>query len=206
MTDVEAIVLAGGQATRLGGARKPLLEIGGLTILERVLGAVRAVPVARVVLVANDRAWPMASDVTVVLDPQPHAGVLPALLAGLEAATASLCLSAAADMPFLSAPLYRLLLAHSAEADVVIPNVAGRREPMCAVYRRAPCREAIRATLATGQRRMVDFLDLVRVQEVDESLLRQADPELRAFFNVNTAADLAQARVLAAAATLQPPQ
>jgi len=36
----DAIVLTGGAASRLGGADKPALEVGGTTLLERVLAAV----------------------------------------------------------------------------------------------------------------------------------------------------------------------
>lgn len=38
---IGAILLAGGRATRLGGATKPLLEVGGRTLLQRAVDATR---------------------------------------------------------------------------------------------------------------------------------------------------------------------
>src|SRR5690606_17671236 len=38
---VGAIVLAGGRATRMGGVTKPLLELGGRSLLQRAVDAVR---------------------------------------------------------------------------------------------------------------------------------------------------------------------
>src|SRR5581483_6661289 len=75
--------------------------------------------------------------------------------------------------------------------------LAGQAEPMHAVYRRQPCLRAVEAALKRGERRMIAFHGDVRVRYVDEPELRRIDPELRAFFNVNTPADLEQARRLA---------
>ncbi|HUN11342.1 MAG TPA: NTP transferase domain-containing protein, partial [Rhabdaerophilum sp.] len=47
------VVLAGGRATRMGGGDKPLLEIGGRTILARVLEQI-ARPDMPIVLNANE--------------------------------------------------------------------------------------------------------------------------------------------------------
>jgi molybdopterin-guanine dinucleotide biosynthesis protein A len=41
-------------------------------------------------------------------------------------------------------------------------------------------------------------LQKVRIKHVPEALLRQEDPELVSFFNVNTPEDLAQAEAIAA--------
>ena len=80
--------------------------------------------------------------------------------------------------------------------DAVVPVVDGRPEPMHAVYRAEPCGAAIGAALVRDQRRMIAFLDDVRTLLVDESTLRQFDPKLRSFFNVNTPNDLVEARRL----------
>jgi molybdopterin-guanine dinucleotide biosynthesis protein A len=190
------VILAGGHGSRLGGVNKALLEVGGRPNVARVLEALG--PLCQdLVIVANDlelASWP---GVRLVLDREPHAGVLPALAEGLAAAGGERAIVVACDMPFLSTALLRDLVQRSAEVDVVIPVVDGRPEPMHAVYRRLPCLEAIRAALAAGERRMISFLDRLRVERVDEANLRALDPELRSFFNTNTPEDLALARSLA---------
>jgi molybdenum cofactor guanylyltransferase len=194
---VTGIILAGGRASRLGGIDKAALKIGQQTVLDRVLAALAEVA-GQFLAIVNDDRLNADSRLTIIHDPEPHAGVLPALLASLEAATTPLAVLVACDMPFLDGRLLRHQVALAADADVVIPVVDGREEPMHAVYRVASCREAIRAALARQQRRMIAFLDDVRTYRLEEAALRQIDPELRSFFNVNTPEDLEAARRLAA--------
>jgi molybdopterin-guanine dinucleotide biosynthesis protein A len=132
-----------------------------------------------------------------VFDPEPHAGVLPALEAGLGAASGEVCLTVACDMPFASRALFERQLDLLADADVVIPRTREYLEPMHAVYRRAPVLAAIQTALARGERRMISFLRDVQVRELGEPEWRSLDPAGRAFFNVNTPEDLAEAQRLA---------
>lgn len=196
---VGAIILAGGRGSRLGGVNKGLLEIGGRTNIERVLAALTPL-CSETVVVANDLALaPLCPAARVLLDEEPHAGVLPALAQGLAALRTDLAIAVACDMPFLSRPLLAELVRRASGADVVIPMVEDRLEPMHAVYRREVCVAAIQQALASGGRRMISFLDGLRVVRVDEPELRRLDPELLSFFNTNTPEDLQRARALAAA-------
>lgn len=197
-----ALIFAGGRAARLGGVNKALLEVGGSTIVARILAALGPLVDERVVL-TNDAALADLDEVRLVFDPTPHAGVLPALAAGLAAAAGDVCLAVACDMPFVSPALFaRLLeLQHVDDADVVIPRTAGFLEPMHAVYRREPVLHAIRAALARGDQRMISYFADVRVREVADAEWRVFDPTGTAFFNVNTPEDLAEARRLAGEAT-----
>ncbi len=168
--------------------------------MSRILESLRPL-VDEAVLLTNDADLAQVGDVRLVLDPAPHAGVLPALAAGLEAATGDVCLAVACDMPFVSGSLFRYLLAllTSAGADVVIPRTGGLLEPMHAVYRRLTVLPAIRAALTRGEQRMISYFRDVRVREVGEDECRAHDPRGLAFFNVNTPDDLAEARRLAQA-------
>jgi molybdopterin-guanine dinucleotide biosynthesis protein A len=126
--------------------------------------------------------------------------VLPALAAGLREASGEVCLAVACDMPFVSTGLFERLLELQLQeqADVVIPRTSGYLEPMHAVYRRSTVEAAIRAALERGEQRMISYFRDVRVREVAESEWRPIDPDGRAFFNVNTPEELAEARRLAA--------
>jgi molybdopterin-guanine dinucleotide biosynthesis protein A len=153
--------------------------------------------VDELVVLTNDASLDASGlDLRLVYDPEPHAGVLPALAAGLATARGDLCLAVACDMPFVSGALFELLLElqQRDKADVVIPRTAEFLEPMHAVYRRAPVLDAIRAALARGQQRMVSYLSAVRVREVGEAEWQRVDPSGRAFFNVNTPDDLTRAK------------
>jgi molybdopterin-guanine dinucleotide biosynthesis protein A len=193
-----ALIFGGGRATRLGGVNKALLDVGGQRIVDRILNAVRAL-VDETVLLTNDAALEAISSLKLVYDATPHAGVLPALASGLAAAAGDVCIAVACDMPFVSTRLFEHLLdlQQRTDSDVVIPRTREYLEPMHAVYRRAPVERAIQQALARGDQRMISYLKDVRVQEVAEADWQRFDPGGRAFFNVNTPEDLAEARRLA---------
>lgn len=178
---------------------KALLEVGGNTIVARILEALGPLVEERVLL-TNDASLEQLGDVQLVYDPRPHAGVLPALAAGLAAASGDVCLAVACDMPFVSRELFRHMLALLTDdvADVVIPRTAGFLEPMHAVYRRTSVLGAIQAALGRGEQRMISYFSDVRVRELAEYEWRTFDPAGLAFFNVNTPDDLEQAQRLAA--------
>jgi molybdopterin-guanine dinucleotide biosynthesis protein A len=196
---VSGVVLAGGRGSRLGGVNKALLEIGGRRNIDRVAAALAPL-CGEIVVVANDPELAELAALRVVFDRDPHAGVLPALAQGLESASGQLVVVVACDMPFLSADLLAHLVARAARADVAMPVIEGRPEPMHAVYRRRTCLEAIRAALEAGERRMISFVDRVRCDRLEETELRAIDPELRSFSNTNTPDDLELARLMAAGA------
>ena len=193
---VSGVILAGGRARRLGGVNKALLDVAGSTNIARVLATLRPL-CGDLVLVANDAILSRFPGLRLVLDSDPHAGVLPALAQGLDAADGILAIVVACDMPFLNRSLLAEELRRAAAVDVVIPVIDRRPEPMHAVYRCATALEAIRAALAAGERRMTSCLDRLRVDRVEEAEIRRFDPEQRSFFNVNTPEDLERARALA---------
>jgi molybdopterin-guanine dinucleotide biosynthesis protein A len=190
-------ILAGGRGSRLGGVDKAGLDLAGRPLLEHVLAAVGPLA-SQTLIVANDDRFDADPRLTVVRDPEPHAGVLPALLAALDVATSPLMLLVACDMPFVNRDVVRYLATLAPGHDVVMPYVDSIAQPMHAIYRVDPCRAAVRTALEAGRRRMIAFLDDVDTRAVDEAEVRKLDPALRTFFNVNTPEELAEARQIAA--------
>ena len=190
-------ILAGGYGSRMGGVDKASLELDGKPLLDHVLEAVSPFA-AETFVVANDDRLNGDPRFTVLRDPEPHAGVLPALLTALDAATSPLLLLLACDMPFVNRNVVGFLLDLAATHDAVMPYVQSFPQAMHAVYRVAPCRKAVRTLLEdeNGGRRMISFLDDVNTIRVPEEEIRKIDPEIHSFFNVNTPYDLEAARHL----------
>ena len=139
----DAVVLAGGSARRLGGIDKPARELGGRSLLDRVLDAVREAE--RVVVVG-----PVRSTVRSVLwtrEEPPGAGPVPALAAGLAAVRAPLVVVLAADLPFLAADVVRQLLAAVCTAPTVpgavVVDDAGASQWLLGCWRTGPLRAAL---------------------------------------------------------------
>ena len=189
------LVFTGGQATRLGGVNKALLEVGGKPIIERILDAVGPLVDERIAL-ARVGVEPLGYGLREVPDVERNAGVLRALANGLSAASGEVCLVVACDMPFVSRPLFEhaLSLLEQESADVVIPVDDFGLQPMHAVYRRAPVLDAVQESIARGKHRMNSYFEAVRVRELQLDEVRRFDADLRAFINVNTPEELAAAQ------------
>src|SRR4030095_11106037 len=111
-----------GRVRAVAGLPTPSWGWGGRRIVERVLDVVRQVT-ERVLLVTNTPdlyaflALPMVPDVL------PDRGARGGLYSGLRAAPGDAAFTVACDMPFLSAPVARLVLDRAGEADVVAPRI-----------------------------------------------------------------------------------
>src|SRR4051812_16008563 len=93
----------------MGGACKPLLRVGGVTLLERQLAALRPL-VDEVIVLANDDAAFARYGLRVVPDLRPGHGPLAGLEAALVAPPADHVLLVAGDMPSLVPRALALLL------------------------------------------------------------------------------------------------
>jgi len=192
--EISAAILAGGRATRLGGADKASLVIGGARIVDRQLAALAQVS-ADVRIVANDAARYADLGVRVVPDAIAGAGPLGGLYTALLDARHDRVLVLACDLPFVSAALLERLAAESRtgqEVDAVVPRTPRGLEPLCAVYRKA-CAARAQAQIARGDLRMTALLSDLRVRELGHDALAPYDGEAL-FENVNTPHDYARAR------------
>lgn len=190
-----AVVLAGGASRRMGRDKRMLPwgedALGRpRTLLQSVVDTLADVA-DDVIVVANDR--PEVERARVVPDAIPGSGSLGGILSGIEAARHERVFVAAADMPFVNVALVRDLLGRLEGHDAVVPIVGSRPEPLHAVYGPAVA-TAARRQIERGQLKIAlafEGLDVVRVPEAE---LRELDPGLRSFRNVNTPEDYAGAR------------
>lgn len=189
---VTGVVQAGGKSTRMGGAPKALVELGGRRLIERVVGVVREV-VDDVLIVTNSPDLYRFLGVPMVPDVFVDHGSLGGIYSGLAAAPGDAAFTVACDMPFLRAAVARLVVERAGEADVVIPRAAGQLQTMHAVYGKG-CLPHMEARLRAGRLKITGFFDDVRVLEVPEAeVARHADPAL-VFTNLNTPEELERAR------------
>jgi molybdopterin-guanine dinucleotide biosynthesis protein A len=134
----DAIVLAGGAARRLDGADKPGLDVGGTSMLDRVVEACAGA--GRVVVVGPRR--PLAQPVTWTREEPAGSGPVAAIAAAVPLTDAPLIALLAADLPWI-APAVPVLLAAVADAAVLV-DARGRRNLLAAAWRR----ERLAAALA----------------------------------------------------------
>ncbi len=195
---VTSAIIAGGRATRMGGAPKGLLQIGGERILDRLVASCREAFGAPPLLVANAAdAAEWHPGLRMVADARASGGVLAGLESAVREAPAPV-VCVAWDMPFVPVSLLMALAGGLAGYDACLPSSAGPRglEPLCAAYGPG-CAEPIRRALDRGDLRAIAFHHEIRVRVLSEEQVRRHGDPARLFFNVNTAEDLLLAKGMA---------
>jgi molybdopterin-guanine dinucleotide biosynthesis protein A len=124
-----------------------------------------------------------------VADALPASGPLGGLVAGLERATHPHIAVVAADMPFASPEVLRLLASLIGPHDAAGPVSPGGVEPLHAVYAWS-ARPSLEAALREGRLAVRVALDGLDVRIVEELEWRAADPGGRFAENLNRAEDV----------------
>ncbi len=186
------IILAGGQATRMGGGDKGLLALGDVPILTHVMDRLGP-QVAHMALNANGDAsrfdafgLPVLSDSITGF-----AGPLAGVLAGLDWAAkqgADTIVTVAADTPFFPCDLVpRLqLAAEGMDYPLALARTPDGRQPTFGLWPVA-LRDDLREALNNGMRKVVMWTDR------NEGRNAMFDGPGEPFFNVNTPEDLIRA-------------
>ena len=129
----DAIVLAGGAATRLGGVDKALLEVGGATMLDRVLDAVTG---ATTIVCVGPRK-PTSTPVTWTREDPPGGGPAAAVAAGLDAVREPVVVVLAVDVPLVTRDLVGSLVATltpGGDEAAMATDAHGVPQPLIAAY------------------------------------------------------------------------
>lgn len=193
VSTVAGIILAGGQSRRMG-RDKALLPLPGNQALTFVghLAALLASHCQEVIVVARDAeqaAGLLLPGVQVVTDQVPDVGPLMGIYSGLSAMRATYALVTAVDMPFVQPEMVSFLLSRVQDTRLLVPVVEEIPQVLLAVYSQMLLPTIIER-LHSGRRDPRSLLDSVPVSYIEEAQLRQVDPQLRSFINLNTPNDL----------------
>jgi molybdopterin-guanine dinucleotide biosynthesis protein A len=197
------IMLAGGLGSRLG-ANKPFERLAGKPLVTHVIDRVSGLSDEFVVVVARDasraeflRAVP--EPVKVINDQLEGKSPLIGIVTALRTITSQYAVVLSCDVPFVSKPVIQLLLERALRTDAAVPRwKSGRLEPLQAVYRSEPMLREAEEARSEGYLSPADVINrLAKVTYVSvEDELRQLDPGLATFFNVNTKDDVAKAELI----------
>ncbi|HXI05018.1 MAG: molybdenum cofactor guanylyltransferase MobA [Bradyrhizobium sp.] len=198
---IPGVLLAGGLARRMGGGDKPMRQIAGRTILDRVIARLAPQCDGLIINANGDPARFASFGLPVVADsvadfPGPLAGILAALdWTAANRPEVSLILSAAADCPFLPrdlvSRLHQALIAENAQLAVAASD--GQSHPVIGLWSVA-LRDELRHSLVVEDIRKIDrWTARYRLATVTWPVT-PVDP----FFNANTMDDIAEAERLAA--------
>ncbi len=183
------VILAGGRSSRFSGRNKAFIHVGGKRIIDRTYSLFKDL-FEEIILVTNDPLQYIEWNFNIVTDIFPFRSSLTGIHAGLFFTTSPYAFFAACDTPFLKRGLVETIVdGIEPGVDVIIPETSKGLEPLCAVYSKQ-CLKPAEQHLIQRELRIRQFFRKVRVKKLPEKVLREKDPDLLSFFNINTPDEL----------------
>ncbi len=190
-------IQAGGESRRMG-SDKALLPFLGQPLILRLLSHL-AWMADEVLVTSNQPDNYRFLGLAPIPDLMPGLGALGGLYTALSAATQLYVAVVACDMPFASPEIFlaELALLRETGADAVIPRTEVGTEPFHAVYRAETCLPPVREVIECGKRRADAWFEKANIRYMDGEEIHPYDPDMLAFFNINTPEELKEAERLA---------
>jgi molybdopterin-guanine dinucleotide biosynthesis protein A len=164
-------------------------------LLQRIVRILSDVVFPVVVVAAVGQEMPdLPSDVLITRDEREALGPLGGLAAGFSAlqGRATAAYATACDVPLLKPDVVRRICESLGDYDLAIPVESQFPHPLAAIYRLS-LEARVRELLAANRLRVRLLLEHARVLEIPVESLRDVDPNLDSFRNVNTPEEYAAA-------------
>lgn len=183
---ITAVILAGGEARRMGGQDKGLIELGGRPMIEYVLDNLKP-QVSGIIINANRNhdiyrgyGYPVIAD-----ERSGYHGPLAGMASCMQVIETALMLTVPCDSPYLPtdlvARLYMKLLEDA--ADISVAHTGERMQPVFSLLKRS-LYDSLRAYLDQGERKIDKWYAKHALTTVDFS----DKPET--FININSPEDI----------------
>lgn len=187
---VSIVIQAGGQSSRMG-QDKGLVELCGKPMIQNIID--RLLPFAdEMIITTNQPGKYKQFGLRIFEDVYKDYGALAGLHTALSSAGNEMVFVIACDLPFVNTSLFRFMknLFEVKAVDIVIPRTNMGYEPFHAFYKRHNCLPLVSDAIESGKRRLISWFDHAMVYPIYEDKLREFDPYLDSFVNINTPEDL----------------
>ena len=188
-----AVVLAGGKSSRFGSDKGSAL-LQGKTLLEWSVQSVAGIAERTVVVKApSQKITVLHNGVHIVNDQYLNKGPLAGLVTGFDSLDTELVIAIGCDTPLIVPELWSLFIEAIKSCDIVVPRINGLLQPLVALYRRDPCKKIFLQALKNGEGKIIDTFDGLKISTLEETEIKEIDPGLASFHNVNTRENLVEA-------------
>ncbi len=187
---VSIVIQAGGQSSRMG-EDKGLVELCGKPMIQNIID--RLQPFADELNITTNRPENYNQfGLPIFEDFYKNYGALAGLHTALSCARNEMVFVIACDLPFVNTSLFRFMknLFVAKPVDLVIPRTEKGYEPFYAFYKRNNCLPLVTDAIESGKRRLISWFEYAKVHPIYEDQLREFDPNLDSFVNINTPEDL----------------
>ena len=187
--DCTALILAGGQSSRMG-RDKAMLPFGQTTVIQTLIDTLH--PLFASILLSVHAPRPELG-LPQICDATEAGGPLDGLICGLAEIRTNWAFVIACDMPMIHPAMIRLLAEQRAHQHAVTAIVQGHVQPFAAFYS-IRCLPLLRTRFNAGQLGITSALQQLTMTCVDAADLIRADPSLNSFFDLDTHEDWENAR------------
>jgi molybdopterin-guanine dinucleotide biosynthesis protein A len=186
------IILSGGASTRIG-QEKGLVKLKDKPLVSWVIDRIKDVTDEIIVVVGSEEDIPqywafVPDDVQVISDFYPEKSPLIGLISGLRKVKSQYAAICACDMPFLNPVILEMMFCISYGLNgalLVKPN--GWIEPLPSVYNVTTCLRYAELLRRNGELRIRKVLEnMSDVVRLPVEKLREIDPELMSFIDLDT--------------------
>ncbi len=190
------VILAGGLNKRFIGKNKAFIRIYGKRVIDYIYTIFKEL-FEEIIIVTNDPVKYIEWDVRIVTDIMSERSSLTGIHTGLFFATNLYTFITACDTPFLKKEVVETIIDGIKPGySVTIPETPNGLEPLCAVYSKN-CIKPIEQQIIKQEFKIKQFFKKRRLNKIPENVLRDKDPDLLSFFNMNTPSDFVRAEQIA---------
>ena len=187
---MNAIILAGGKASRMEGIAKAFLKINHEPLIEKQIRGLKKL-FDKIIIVTNLPArYASLKGVEVASDIIPYQGPLGGIYSGLRVSDSFYNFVVACDMPFIDTGLIEYMHKKCPGYDAVVPRIDNKYEPLFSFYSKG-CVKFIIQLLDKKIFKISELFSRIKVKEITrDEVLKFAFGE-KIFTNINTRKDLA---------------
>ncbi len=190
------VVLAGGKSSRMEN-NKSFLRIRGKPLIKHVVDVASEISKHIVITIGigekeEEYNSILPKLVRIVKDTSDYKAPIFGILSGLNLIGTEYAAVIASDLPFINSKVIRQLYLEAEGFDLAIPYWPnGNYEPLYAVYYVTKALNVFKEIVKAGRYRLLDGINnLKRVNKIPVDDLRDSDPSLQCFININTPEDL----------------
>ena len=137
--DISGIILSGGKSNRMG-ANKSLLQINGISIIERLSDLMKTV-FQNNIIVTNEPELYQSLELPICRDVYIGRGPLAGIHSGLINSATDRNFIISCDIPLINADLIRSIVEYQSNKPIVVPEADGYVQQLCGVYSKSIIRE-----------------------------------------------------------------
>lgn len=198
---VSCVILVGGESRRIG-SDKAQIEFNGRQLFSHVFEKVSPL-FEDIMISAHDGKYPIDAlekikEARLITDSSNGRGPALGLCSALAEASNDWVFMTACDQPLIEPALIRHLVTLKDGFDCVVPVTNGKTQSLFALYKKT-CLEALSERISKAEtkkgRSLYGFLeetDGLKVRYVKEEELKEADPALKSFIDIDTLEELSE--------------